>query len=58
MSKKVSERNIRLVIGMMRSIASQVPISPFHLSAANDMEMLLKEVLTLRKKLKEKNNGV
>lgn len=57
MSQKVSERNIRLVIGMMRSMASCVPISPFHLSAADDMEAMLKELLSLRKQLKEKNNG-
>lgn len=53
--KKVSERNMRLVIAMMRSIASHKPISPFHLAAADDMEAMLKELLTLRKKLKEKD---
>ena len=53
MSKKVSERNIRLVIGMMRSIAGHKPISPFHLAAADDMEAMLKELLALRKKIKE-----
>jgi hypothetical protein len=55
MSKKVSERNIRLAIAMMRSMASCKPISPFHLEAAKDMEAMLEEILALRKKLKEKN---
>jgi hypothetical protein len=55
MSKKVSERNIRLVIAMMRSMASCKPISPFHLSAADDMEKMLKEIITLRKQPKEKS---
>jgi hypothetical protein len=53
--KKVTERSIRLTIGMMRSIASHKPISPFHLAAADDMEAMLKELLELRKKLKEKD---
>ena len=53
--KKVSERNIRLAIAMMRSIASCKPISPFHLEAAKDMEAMLEEILSLRKKLKELN---
>jgi hypothetical protein len=53
MSKKVSERNIRLAIAMMRSMASCKPISPFHLEAAKDMEAMLEEILVLRKKLKE-----
>jgi hypothetical protein len=38
---------------MMRSIASQKPISPFHLMAADEMERLLDEVLTLRKAIQE-----
>jgi hypothetical protein len=38
----------------MRSIASQKPISPFHLAAADDMEKMLEELLELRKQLKEK----
>jgi hypothetical protein len=38
---------------MMRSIASQLPISPFHLNAAREMEAMLEELLALRKKLKE-----
>lgn len=52
--KNVSERNIRLTIGMMRSMASQNPISPFHLEAAKEMEAMLEELLALRKQLKEK----
>jgi hypothetical protein len=37
---------------MMRSIASHVPISPFHLNAADEMENLLEEVVKYRKKKK------
>jgi hypothetical protein len=59
MRKKVSEDTARHMINMMRSIASNLPISPFHLAAADDMESLLNEVLEYRKKdkVKEKNNG-
>jgi hypothetical protein len=46
---KLSETTARTTIGMMRSIASHVPISPFHLAAADDMESLLNEVLEYRK---------
>jgi hypothetical protein len=46
---KLSERTARFTIGMMRSMASHVPISPFHLAAADEMERLLKEVLEYRK---------
>jgi hypothetical protein len=49
---KLSETTARTTIGMMRSIASHVPISPFHLAAADEMERLLNEVLEYRK---EKN---
>jgi hypothetical protein len=52
--KKVSERAARLTIAMMRSMASCKPISPFHLEASKEMEAMLEELLTLRKKLKEK----
>jgi hypothetical protein len=52
---KVSETKVRLIIGMMRSIASHKPISPFHLDAADHMEKMLEELLELRKKVKEKN---
>jgi hypothetical protein len=38
-------------------MASHIPISPFHLNAADEMEKMLEELLELRKKLKEKNNG-
>jgi len=51
---KVSETKVRLIIGMMRSIASHKPISPFHLDAADHMEKMLEELLELRTKLKEK----
>ena len=47
--RKLSETTARQTIGMMRSIASHVPISPFHLQAAKDMEQLLEEVLEYRK---------
>jgi hypothetical protein len=50
---KLSETTARTTIGMMRSMASCKPISPFHLEAAKDMEAMLEEVLVLRKKLKE-----
>jgi hypothetical protein len=52
--KKISERNMRLTIAMMRSMASCKPISPFHLEASKEMEAMLEELLALRKKLKEK----
>jgi hypothetical protein len=46
---KLSETTARTTIGMMRSIANHVPISPFHLMAADEMERLLNEVLEYRK---------
>ena len=46
---RLSETTARQTIGMMRSIASHVPISPFHLQAAKDMEKLLNEVMEYRK---------
>ena len=46
---KLSETTARQTIGMMRSIASHKPISPFHLMAADEMERLLNEVLEYRK---------
>ena len=49
----LSETTARQTIGMMRSIASHVPISPFHLQAAKDMEQLLEEVLKYRKEKKD-----
>jgi hypothetical protein len=49
MKKKVGEEAARHWIRGMRSIASNVPISPFHLAAADDMESLLEEVLVYRK---------
>ena len=59
MRKKVSEDTARHMIRGMRSLANNLPISPFHLAAADDMESLLNEVLEYRKKnkVKEKNNG-
>ena len=53
--RKVSEETIRHWMTGMRSIASQKPIRPFHLAAADDMEKMLEELLELRKKIKEKN---
>ena len=47
---KLSERTARTTIGMMRSIAGQLPFSPFHLNAADEMENLLEEVVKYRKK--------
>ena len=49
MRKKVGEEAARHWINGMRSIASNIPISPFHLAAADDMESLLEEVLVYRK---------
>ena len=49
MKKKVGEEAARHWIKGMRSIASNIPISPFHLAAADDMESLLEEVLVYRK---------
>ena len=46
----VSERSVRVTIGMMRSLASNIPISPFHLAAADQMERMLEELINLRKK--------
>jgi hypothetical protein len=46
---KLSETTARTTIGMMRSIASHKPISPFHLMAADEMERLLNEVMEYRK---------
>ena len=46
----VSERSIRTTIGMMRTLARNIPISPFHLHAADQMERMLDELLRLRKK--------
>lgn len=48
--KKLSEKTARTTIAMMRSIASHVPVSPFHMAAADDMESLLEEVLKYRGK--------
>jgi hypothetical protein len=49
MKKKVGEDTARHWIRGMRSIASNIPISPFHLAAADDMESLLEEGLVYRK---------
>jgi hypothetical protein len=46
----VSERSIRTTIGMIRTLASNIPISPFHLHAADQMERMLDELLQLRKR--------
>lgn len=51
--RQLSETTARQTIGMMRSIASHKPITPFHLMAADEMEQLLEEVLEYRK---EKTN--
>jgi hypothetical protein len=48
--QKVSERSVRVTIGMMRSLARNIPINPFHLHAADQMERMLDELLQLRKK--------
>jgi hypothetical protein len=47
--QKVSERSVRVTIGMMRTLARNIPISPFHLHAADQMERMLDELIRLRK---------
>ncbi len=47
--QKVSERSVRVTIGMMRTLANNIPISPFHLHAADQMERMLEELINLRK---------
>jgi hypothetical protein len=47
--QKVSERSVRVTIGMMRTLARKIPISPFHLHAADQMERMLDELIRLRK---------
>ena len=54
---KLSETTARQTIGMMRSIASHKPISPFHLMVADEMERLLNEVLEYRRKDDKQNTG-
>jgi len=53
--RRLSETTARQTIGMMRSIASHKPISPFHLMAADEMERLLNEVLEYRKPNESQN---
>lgn len=57
MRNRIGEETARHMIKGMRSIASNLPISPFHLAAADDMESLLNEVLEYRK-LKKKWVGL
>jgi hypothetical protein len=52
--RPLSESTARQTIGMMRSIASHKPISPFHLMAADEMERLLNEVIEYRKQNESK----
>ena len=55
--KKISEREMRVTIGMMRSMANCKPVSPFHLQASKDMERMLEELLELRKQTKGKKSA-
>lgn len=56
--KKVSAESMRVTIGMMRSIALNcIPINPFLLNAAKEMERMLEELLELRKQIKESERG-
>lgn len=48
--RPLGESTARHTIAMMRSMASHKPISPFHLMAADEMQMLLEEVLEYRRK--------
>ena len=52
---KLSERRVKVTIGIMRSMAGHIPISPFHLNAADEMEQLLNEVLEYRKASNERS---
>jgi hypothetical protein len=54
---KLSERTVKVTIGIMRSMAGHLPISPFHLNAADEMEQLLKEVLKYRKEEKKNDKS-
>ena len=48
--RKVSERTIKLQIGLMRSVANNGTTRfPFLEDCANNMEKMLKELLELRK---------
>jgi len=49
---KWTERTVRLQIALMRTLANNVPISPFHQDAANTMEILLDELVELKGKNK------
>ena len=55
--RRLSETTARQTIGMMRSIASHKPITPFHLMAADQMEKMLEELLELRKQTKGKKSA-
>ena len=55
--KKLSATTARTTIGMMRSIASHIPISPFHMMAADQMESLLEEVTAYRAVIDAQNIG-
>ena len=46
---KVSERTVRITIGMMRSIADGTTKWPFLNQCAKEMEQMLEELLELRK---------
>ena len=47
--RKVSEHSARVSIGMLRAQAQRIPINPFHLHVADQMEQLLNEVVEARK---------
>jgi len=53
--RKLSATTAKTTIGMMRSIASHKPITPFHLMAADQMEQLLNEVVAYRATIDAKN---
>ena len=56
--RQLREGTVRLTIGMIRSIASNKPISLFHLEAAKEMEQLLEEVLEYRKEKKDEHKPI
>ena len=51
--RKVSERTARGTISGLRAIANQKPIFPYLMAAADEMEMLLNEVVRYREEKKK-----
>jgi len=61
MTKRISERTVRLTISFVRMFGRSAPapegvINPTLLKAADEMEQMLKELLELRKKHEIRSN--